>query len=132
MVYTMENGNKVRISDDYITKAMEKLDITKEQAIEMYLEDEGYTSSEEVEELTKKAKENKINKGAKGEKKSPTKRERKPNDEKRALITELFNTFVASSAENVTIVNPEREVSFNIGENSYSFTLICHRNTKKE
>ena len=63
-----------------------------------------------------------------------TKRERKPNATKEGLITELA-AFLAEHSEfaieNCEIVNPNREISFNIGENSYSLVLSKHRNKAK-
>ena len=50
----------INIPDSEIEKSMKILDLTKEQAIEMWLEDEGYLDNEEQLELTQKAKENKI------------------------------------------------------------------------
>lgn len=49
-------------------------------------------------------------------------RERKPNEEKRAIIQKLFSVL-----EDAEIVNPEKEITFKIGENNYSISLILHR-----
>ena len=49
-------------------------------------------------------------------------RERKPNEEKRAIIRKLFSVL-----EDAEIVNPEKEITFRIGENNYSISLILHR-----
>ena len=59
MKYKLENGKEINIPDADIKNYMKTLDLTEEEAIEMYLDDEGYTENDEVEELTKKAKENK-------------------------------------------------------------------------
>ena len=59
------------------------------------------------------------------------KRERKPNDEKRALIALLLDA-LSGTAENATAIKPEREITFQMGENRYSLTLTCHRPPKKE
>lgn len=61
--------------------------------------------------------------------KEPVKRERKPNEEKREIIAEIAKN-LANFTENVEILNVEREISFKIGENSYSVTLTCHRKPK--
>ena len=68
------------------------------------------------------------------------KRERKPNDEKRSLIAEIASRMEsfhymeeenpASNVDFVKIVNPEREITFKVGENVYSLTLTCHRKPK--
>ena len=60
MTYNL-NGKNIRIPDSDIKEYMESLSLPKDEAIKVWLEDEGYLENEIVEELTKKAKENKIN-----------------------------------------------------------------------
>lgn len=55
-----------------------------------------------------------------------TKRERKPNETKGEIIKNLFD-FCQNFAENVQILNAERQISFQIGENSYELTLVQKR-----
>jgi hypothetical protein len=59
MRYTI-NNKTVNIPDKEIEKSMKVLQLTKEEAIQMYLEDEGIVDNEVQEELTKKQKENKV------------------------------------------------------------------------
>ena len=54
------NGKSVHIPDAEIANSMTKLDLSKDEAIQMWLEDNDYCENEEVEILTAKAKENKI------------------------------------------------------------------------
>ena len=66
-------------------------------------------------------------KTVKTEKKAP---KRKKNGTKSAIINELFDFLSQSQeimAENVEIVNEERQISFKIGAISYSLTLTQHR-----
>ena len=51
---------------------------------------------------------------------------RKKDDEKEDFIAKLAE-ILPNLAENVQIVNANREISFKIGENSYSLTLTKHR-----
>lgn len=60
------------------------------------------------------------------------KRERKPNEEKRMLIAFVGKALEGAEVENVTVANVEREVTFRVGENEYSLTLICHRKPKQK
>ena len=56
------------------------------------------------------------------------------NDEKRAIMAQINNILTqtdAISAQNVCIVNLEREISFTIGANEYSIVLTQHRKAKK-
>jgi len=62
------NGKNLRIPDEDINRSMKVLGLSKDEAIQLWLEDEGYLENETVEELTAKAKENKIQKGAKSDK----------------------------------------------------------------
>ena len=75
-----EKIKTVKVPEEYIKKNMEILGISREDAIFMYLEDEGYQKNEEVERLTEKAKTNKISHDAKSSQpRKKTTRERKPD-----------------------------------------------------
>ena len=54
------NGKKIRIADSEIENLVKGLNISTEQAIQIWLEDEGYLENEEQNSLDKKAKESKI------------------------------------------------------------------------
>ena len=54
------NGKSINIPDAELEKSIKILGMTKEEAIEMWLEDEGYLDNEEQAELEQRAKENKI------------------------------------------------------------------------
>ena len=65
---------------------------------------------------------------------TPTKRERKENPTKALIIAELFKFFGENaeiSAENVEILNKERQIFFKCGENDYELTLTQKRKPKK-
>lgn len=65
--------------------------------------------------------------------KEPVKRERKANPTKGGIIAGLA-TFLTENAafntQNVQIANPERTVTFQIGDNSFELTLIQKRKPK--
>ena len=92
MVYNL-NGKSIKIPDKEIKKNMEILDLSEKEAIQLYLEDEGYLENEEVAELTKKAKDSGIMStihGAKSDKpKAKIERERKENPTKERIISEI-------------------------------------------
>lgn len=111
---------------------------TREFAEASWIEEQEDFSVEELEEMTRKAKDAgikaKAHKPANYSLEGKPKRERKPNEEKRLIIAELQHFFVTNvqiSAENAETVNPEREITFKVGENNYSVTLTCHRKPKK-
>jgi hypothetical protein len=110
---------------------MKVLKLSKDEAIQMWLEDEGYIVNETVEELTAKAKVNKINHEAKSDKpRKPVKRERKPDIEKEKIITILAET-LEKEGFSVEIANKSKLIEFNIGENHYKLDLIKRRPPKK-
>lgn len=134
MRYTLENGKSVNIPDAEIEKNMKLLEISKEDAIEMWLEDEGYLDNEEQNELDEKAKKVKINHGASAIDK--TQKEKKPrqkvaSDEKQALFTEILNTLTGIYGENVKIEKENKLILVKVGEKCFKVDLIEQRTPKK-
>ena len=130
MIYNF-NGKNIRIPDAEIQKSMKLLNLSQDEAIQVWLEDEGYLENEVVEELTAKAKENKINHEAKTDKpRKSVKRERKPDEEKENLIKILADCLESHGFE-AKITNKSKIVEFNIGENHYKLDLIRQRQPKK-
>ena len=129
MTYNL-NGKVIRIPDADIEKSMKLLKLSHDEAVQMWLEDEGYLENEVVEELTAKAKENKVGHDAKADKpRKKTERVRKVDEEKKYLLNLLISAITAENR--VDTVKNEAEFSFTFGENSYSVKLIKHRPPKK-
>lgn len=130
------NGKKLKIPDDEITKAMKSLELTKDEAIQMWLEDEGYLDNEEQEALEKKAKENRITatihqaKNTQVKKKTQKERVRKENPTKEMVIAEIAK-ILPNFAENVEITNVSKYISFTIGDEKFEINLIQKRKPKK-
>jgi hypothetical protein len=129
------NGRILNISDDEIKNSMEKLGLTKEQAIEMWLEDEGYLENEEQENLCKLAKENKITAtihkaSGKSEKKQSKPRTVKISNEKQALFKDLLD-FLTENHQNVEILKENKLIQVKIGEKTFKIDLIEQRPPKK-
>lgn len=130
------NGKKLRIPDDEIAKAMKSLELTKDEAIQMWLEDEGYLDNEEQEALEKKAKESRITatihqaKNTQVKKKIQKERVRKENPTKEMVIAEIAK-ILPNFAENVEITNVSKYISFTIGEEKFEINLIQKRKPKK-
>ena len=113
----------VNIPDDDIKRAKSAYGLSNKEAIDMWLVDEGYLTDPTVEELTAKAKVN----GSRAETKKRTVR-RKEDPVKRALIASLFDFITLyDGVEVYQIVNPERIVSFTIGDDTYEITLSKKR-----
>ena len=134
MKYTLPTGKTVNIPDKEIEQSMKALDLTKEEAIEMYLEDEGYLDNEEQIELNEKAKKVKIDHQAsaidKTEKKEKKVREVKVSDEKQSLFAEIVAN-LAENGRNYQILKENKLISVQIGEKIFKIDLIEQRMPKK-
>ena len=124
--------------EKWIQSTMKALDLTREEAIEMWMDDhdidQGKAKDFDLDPEKQKVVKEMTKAGGKARAKETKPRERKPNDEKRTIIQDL-NDFLVNSCQDyinlVEIVNVEREITFKIGENAYSLTLTCHRKPKK-
>lgn len=129
MIYNF-NGKNLTIPDEELKKSMKLLDITKDEAIQMWLDDNDYTINETVEELTAKAKKE-IKRYEQSDKKRKTStKERKVDEEKKAFLNG-FRIFAEGKGGIVTAFKNEAEFSFTFGENAYTVKLVKHR-PKKE
>ena len=123
------NGKVINIPDAEIEKNMKALDISKDEAIGMWLDDNDYTENEVVEELTKKAKE--VKRYEKADKpRKERKVERKVDEEKKKLLN-LCCIPIEGAGGIVTNVKNEAEFSFTFGDNCYTVKLVKHRPPKK-
>lgn len=129
--YKLENGKVIRISEKTIENLMDKLDLDREEAIQVYLEDEGYEVNEEQEELTKKAKDNKITASihkAEGKTKERKKVERKPNPDKEALISALANFLnELDEVDEVNVTNIGKLIEFKFNGKDMKIDLVEKR-----
>lgn len=134
MKYTLPTGKIVNIPDKEIEQSMKALDLTREEAIEMYLEDEGYLDNDEQIELNEKAKKVKIDHQAsaidKTEKKEKKVREVKVSDEKQSLFAEIVAN-LAENGRNYQILKENKLISVQIGEKIFKIDLIEQRTPKK-
>lgn len=133
MKYTFinEQGKQqtVTIPDEYIKTNCRNLGLTNKEAILMYLSDEGYISNDTIDELTAKAKSNKV--GAVGERKARKAPTRKPDEIKRAMIAALAE-FVQSqdNVKSCEVTNIERVIAFSIADDNYELVLQKKRKPK--
>ena len=124
--------------EKWIQSTMKALDLTREEAIEMWMDDhdidQGKAKDFDLDPEKQKVVKEMTKAGGKARAKETKPRERKPNDEKRTIIQDL-NGFLVNNCQDyinsVEIANIEREITFKIGENDYSLTLTCHRKPKK-
>lgn len=127
----MKNKKDIKIPKNYIEQAMKSLDITEEEAIQMYLEDEGIEINEEQERLCKLAKENKV--GAKADKKprKPVERKPKENPIKEQIIKEIYQILAKNNNYcQILVTNPTKTIDFSIENRNFTINLIEHRQKK--
>lgn len=127
MLHTLNSGKVINIPEDFLENTMQVLELSQKEAIQLYLEDNGFIENAEVETLTQKAKSTKVSHGA--TKISPRKtasREKKPDTEKEMLI-ELLAEALSKKGYSVEIVNKSKLITFTIGENIYKVDLIRQR-----
>lgn len=133
MKYKIDN-KEINIPDKEIKNLMKTLDLTEQEAIETWLDDNDYTTNEQVEELTKKAKANgtiKIKARANVENKK-TERERKANPTKALIITELFEKLQQiDNISQLKVENKEKLITFSLNGNDYKLDLVQKRVKKQ-
>ena len=127
--------------EKWIQSTMKTLDLTREDAIEMWGDDHdidmGKAKEFDLDPEKQKVVKQMTKAGGKARATENKPRERKPNEEKREIIKYLAyslgecDKFGENFAESVETVNVEREITFKIGENAYSLTLTLHRKPKK-
>jgi hypothetical protein len=139
MVYKLNEKKEVRIPDKDIERLMSTMKIDQEEAVEIWLEDEGYLINDEQEMLCAKAKENKATKivKAKKEKKQPivlqTKKEKvvKDNPVKESVITAVAE-LLQGMATDVKIENKAKLVTFKIDDREFKIDLVEKRKPKTD
>ena len=134
MKYTLKNRKSVNIPDKEIEKCMKALDLTKEEAIEMWLEDNDYEVNEEQAALDEKAKKVKINHGASAvDKTTKEKKERKvvASDEKQALFSNIYQNLAEIYGNSVEIAKENKLLIVKTGGKTFKIDLIEQRPPKK-
>ena len=124
--YMLENGKNIRIPKNTIENLMKTLKLSEEDAIQVYLEDEGYEINEEQEELTKKAKENRITATihkAEGKTREKRKIERRANPDKEDLIRGLAE-YLTGVAADVKVTNIGKLIEFKYNDKLFKLDLI--------
>lgn len=120
-----------------ISELMQKLGISHEEAVELWMFDHGEIENEEVDEMTEKAK------SVKRYEKSDTPRKkavkaRKVDEAKVEIISTIAQNLTRvmlyddalSIPQNINILKPEREITFTLAGESYSVVLTKHRPKK--
>ena len=117
---------------------MKKLGISKEEAEQMYQDE----MEDNLPELTSEQKkvEKEMRQADRKKEIAPRKRERKPDNDKRFLIDTFIWALTTDeetngdnvNAENVKVINSEREIEFDYNGNHYRLTLAKPRKEKQK
>ena len=134
MLYTVGNKN-INIPDAEIKNLQTALELSEEEAIQTWLSDNDYISDETVEELSEKAKKNRISatiheaKAENKAKKERKPREKKENPLKRQIIDAIFAGLSENLPENavIDIKNDEKYIDLTINSIEFTINLVQHR-----
>lgn len=131
--YRLKGGRVVQVPNDEVSKLQAQLKLSRSEAVELWLYDEGYIENSEADELTAKAKENKVSHNARTEVKQKTQRERvvKEDKVKESIIQAVADMLPNLNAENVVIEKKGKLITFTVGEDKFKFDLIRQRPPKE-
>ena len=125
------DGKPIKIPMADIAKYMQKLELTQDEAIALWLTDNDYMDNEEVNRLSQQAKDNKTNLRADtGErrKRAVTKKE---NPRKEKVIEILAAVLENMGAVNIKITNISKLIEFEMDGNNFKLDLVQKRQPKK-
>ena len=121
--------------DEKVAKYMNLLRVSKAEALQMVLDDETIDNGGKCEwevELTPEQKKivRKARMADREVKKEKVKRTKKENPDKRNLI-EKFREMLENEADELEVLNPEREITFIYNGTAYKVTLSAPRAPKE-
>lgn len=133
MKHTLQNGKTIVIPDKEIDKLVQSLEISIEDAIDLWLDDNDYEINEIAKELDEKASKVKIDRdivqnSSKKERKKP---EIKVSDEKKELFKAIYGHLDEIFGEDVEILNENKLISVKIGDKTFKIDVIQTRQPKK-
>ena len=131
MRYELDNGKVVNIPDADIERNM-KIAETREEAIQIWLEDEGIEVNEEQQKLNEKTKGQRMDIGARAEK--PKRKPREVVEKKDEVKEEIIRRtaeLLRGIAANVKIENKRKLITFTVGDEEFKFDLVRKRPAKK-
>lgn len=141
MKYELDNGRTINIPDKDLERLQKNLDISFNEAVNTWLSDEGYVNDETVEELSEKAKKNRITatvhqaKAENSQKKVRKPREKKENPLKKQIINAIFTGLSENLPKTANIVeihvtNDEKYIDLTVNDINFTVNLVQHREKK--
>lgn len=135
MQVKVNDKKTVIIKDSEIKQLMKSLDITEQEAVETWLFDHDYTTNEQVEILSKKAKANKTDKIVATDKTTRKQVERTPKENP---TKEMIIDILASALRNeltpelIQITNKSKLIEFTYNGKQFKLDLIEKRQPKEK
>lgn len=142
MKYELDNGRTVNIPDQDLQKLQTALGISYNEAVYTWLVDEEYIQDATVEELSDKAKKNRITatvhqaKADKSQKKERKPREKKENPLKKQIISGIHDYFLDEIGHifpkdtTITVRNDEKYIDLCVNGVEFTINLVQHRPKK--
>lgn len=137
MKYQLNDKRIINVPDKDIERLMHTLKLNQVEAVQLWLEDEGYLENETVEELSEKARKNRITatihqaKAVDGAKKERKPRERKKNPIKQDIIQTIFEALQSKYSE-ISVTNDEKYVELAVDGAKFTINLVQHREKKEK
>lgn len=138
MRYTVDvkgRQKNINIPDATIKEYEKCFELSTDEAIKMYLEEEGYLDNAELDELEEKAEKNKVS--VRGEAKSKTERKKtskpkvvKVSDTKKELFSKISQFLTDTFGENAEILKENKLIQVKIGEDMFKIDIIQQRKPK--
>ena len=122
------------MADTQLEKLMRLLKCSEDEAKQIIADDKAIDRGERMAfDLSKEEEKQAMkyaNTGTRKTSETKTERKRKENPTKGAVITEIAKFLAENGYEMVNVTNPERQITFKIGENDYELTLVQKRKPK--
>ena len=137
MLYTFENGKKINISDVELNRYMEKLELSFDDAIALWLEDNDYEINEEQQALDEKAKKVKIQHDAAGSeprKKSDKPRTVKVSNAKKEVFyqfSEFLKRFCEENPASYSVLTENKMFQLKFGGETFKIDIVQQRKPKQ-
>ena len=137
MRHELDNGKVINISDSQIKNFMDNLELSEAEAIQMWLDDNGYDENDEQKELDEKAKSVKIDHGASADRpksKGGKPRTIKISDAKKELFTKLsyyLNEFCEENNAEMTVLTENKLIEVRFGGEIFKIDLVQRRKQRK-
>ena len=130
------NNKNVNVPDKELDNLMKTLDLSQDEALDLWLTDNDYVNNPEIEELTKKAKVNKTTQIHAGDKTKRAKTERKPTENplKQQIIEDIYyfllDRYPELNHNNINITNKTKLIEFSLQNRQFKLDLVEKRAKK--